>query len=71
MDYPVTLGPTLLAQARAAEIVRVAERAANVEAGGRARLLRATASRWSADVTRPATGSGTAGTALLPVPCCA
>ncbi len=66
---PVTL-THLLAQARTAEIVRVAERAAMFEpAAGPG--CRATASRWWAHVTRPATGSGTAGTACSPVPCCA
>ena len=59
-----------LAQARTAQIARTAERAAQLElAAGPG--CRATASRWWAHVTRPATGSGTAGTACSPVPCCA
>ena len=66
---PVTL-THLLAQARTAEIARAAERAAMFEPARRARPP-GHRSRWWAHVTRPATGSGTAGTACSPVPCCA
>ncbi len=66
---PVTL-THLLAQARTAEIVRAAERAAPFEPAPRPGR-RAAASHWWAHVTRPATGSAPAGTACSPVPCCA
>ena len=67
---PVTL-THLLAQARTAEIARAAERAAMFEPATRPGLAGPPLSRWWAHVTRPATGSATAGTACSPVPCCA